>query len=315
VQIVVREAFSNQYKWRFATTGGGRFDVWSYAPFGTSGIEFQGLPNAGQYPPMQFYQFPDKLKTLVDSWACSDKVITVANYVNRDNYINVLDELTQIPNVIPLDISVNSSSGPTRDNRQKPDIAATGDIILSAGRIETLNQFIANEPDKVAEGGWHYRNGGTSMASPVVAGVAALYLERDSEANWEEVKSAIVDNALADQFTGVLPGLRWGHGKLDAFAALTIPFGDPTAANEGLPAELRLYPNPAREQIFIETGEKPVNSVALYDLSGRLVRLDQPNHSQGLLIYEVSNLVAGVYLLQVRFKDGETSQSRVLIEN
>ncbi|MGB6037204.1 MAG: S8 family serine peptidase, partial [Cryomorphaceae bacterium] len=78
IQVQVREAFSDQYKWRFATTGGGTFDVWSYGPFGTSVIESSSLPAVGQYSAMSNYSMPDRFKTIWDSWICSDKVITVA---------------------------------------------------------------------------------------------------------------------------------------------------------------------------------------------------------------------------------------------
>src|SRR5690606_23792584 len=148
------------------TTGGGKFDCWSHAPFGTSEIVQTNLPSVGTYPAMAHYKLPDNSKTLVDSWVCSDKVITVGNYVNRISWVNYLGEETFVEGSIPGAISINCSRGPTRDNRQKPDIAASGDQTLSAGRIATLNSWININPEKVAQDGMHYINGGTSLASP-----------------------------------------------------------------------------------------------------------------------------------------------------
>lgn len=315
LQVAVYEAFSDQYKWRFSTTGGGTFDVWSYEPFGTSGIENDNLPDIGEYPDMVNYRYPDKFKTIVDSWTCSDKVITVANYVNRNEYVNVLGETTFMDGFEPLNISVNSSSGPTRDNRQKPDITATGDIILSAGRLETLDFMISNDPVRVAEGGWHYRNGGTSMASPAVAGVAALYFERDPEANYAEVKSAIEDYALADEYTGVLPNYRWGYGKLDAFAALSEPFGVTSTSfatrNEGL----LVYPNPTSDKLFVELESGLIASVSVYDLTGRQILTSQVNNlGEPTLFLDLNRLTDGLYIVEVRSSDQKRIQTKIVVE-
>src|SRR5690606_23855777 len=118
------------------------------------------------------------------------------------------------------DISTNSSKGPTRDGRQKPDVAASGDITMSPAPLNILATLTANEPFKVAEGCMHIRGGGTSIASPVVAGTVALYLQKCPNAPHSEVMAAITGTARSDPFTGGVPNNHWGHGKIDAFAAL-----------------------------------------------------------------------------------------------
>ncbi len=315
VQVAVREAFSDQYKWRFSTTGGGTFDVWSYGPFGTSTIESQNLPNQGEFPDMVNYRMPDKFKTIVDSWTCSDNVITVANYTNRNEYVNVLGEITFIPDIVPLDIAVNSSQGPTRDNRQKPDITASGDFTLAAGRLANLASLTANNPDRVAEGGWHYRNGGTSMASPVVAGVSALYLDRDPDANFETIKTAIIENALADEFTGVLPNLRWGHGKVNGFATLTVPFGVTSSEFVAANGTIKIYPNPTRGDLNIVNDKGNLRSLNLYDLSGRLVKsINLSGTTGGTINISLQDIADGVYIVQALQDNGQLLQSKLMIE-
>lgn len=315
VQVNVREAFSDQYKWRFASTGGGTYDVWSTSLGGTSVIETWGLPESGEYPAMSNYRFPDRFKTIWDSWICSDKVITVANYVNRNEYTNVLGETTFMPDFVPLDISVNSSQGPTRDNRLKPDIAATGDIILAAGRLASLESLIANEPERVAEGGMHSRNGGTSMAAPVVAGVAALYLERDPSATHEDVKSALIDYALADQFTGELPNLRWGYGKLNGFATLTEPFGVTSSEFVAANGTIKIYPNPSSGDLNIVNHEGDLRTLDLYDLSGRLVKsINLSDNSGETITVSLQDVANGVYVVRALQENGQLLQSKLMIE-
>ncbi|MBK7947066.1 MAG: S8 family serine peptidase, partial [Flavobacteriales bacterium] len=65
-------------------------------------------------------------------------------------------------------ISGNSSAGPTRDDRWKPDIAAPGDITMAAAPLPILADWATTNFDKLDEFCMHARNGGTSMASPVV---------------------------------------------------------------------------------------------------------------------------------------------------
>lgn len=313
IQVQVTQPFSNQYLWRLATTGGGTFDCWSYAPFGTSAIVNTNLPDVSTFSDMVDYRLPDNSKTLVDSWVCSDKVITVGNYINRNEYTNYLHEQTTFDDT-PGEISINSSRGPTRDNRQKPDISATGDHTLAAGRLATLTSFINTSPDKVAEDGMHYVNGGTSLASPVVAGAAALYFDRDSSATYQEIKNAIIDNALADSFTGILPGNQWGYGKLDVFAILTVPFEVSYAPSGRGISSLKIYPNPTTGLLTIESEEAPVQSVAVYDLTGRLIRKKGVNVAAGSFVLDCSDLPNGVYFIHSQIANGQYTISKLSVE-
>jgi subtilisin family serine protease len=74
-----------------------------------------------------------------------------------------------------------SSRGPTADGRNKPDVSAPGERIVST-----------------SDAGTGYRSlSGTSMASPHVAGLAALLLERNKSWKAANVKKALMDNADA----------------------------------------------------------------------------------------------------------------------
>ncbi len=65
--------------------------------------------------------------------------------------------------------------------------------------------------------------GGTSGASPHVAGAAALYLQARGAKSGDEVKQAFEQHALVDDATGSVPNEDYGRGKLDVHAAI---FGD-----------------------------------------------------------------------------------------
>lgn len=313
VQIKVTEPFSNQYVWRLSTTGGGKFDCWSYEPFGTSKILEDNLPGWGQYLDMQFYKYPDNAKTIVDSWVCSEKVIAVGNYINRNSFTNYLGQTTSF-NDIPGEISKNCSRGPTRDNRQKPDVAASGDHTLSAGKISVLNSWKNIEPNKVAQDGMHYINGGTSIASPVVAGVVALYFSRDNSATYQDVKNAITQNALADFQTGILPGNQFGYGKLNAFAALTEPFGPSTYIDQIYKSQTDIFPNPASNLVSLKWSETGIENITIFDLTGRAVMQKTIGKNREGVQFDVSNLPSGVYIVAFAKNDKTVSRQKLVVE-
>jgi hypothetical protein len=219
LEVFLPQPDSSAYNWAFLTTGSGSFDVWSSLYFGTSRM-VTNLPTPAVFPPIVHYVLPDNDQRIVDSWACSDKVITVANYQNETNYIDY-NGLPQSVSGTENAIANASSNGPTRDGRMKPDLAAPGDITFSAGPLDFLATLTSGPGAfKVAPGGFHLRAGGTSIASPVVAGTLALYFQKCPNATYADAGRSIRSSAFGDGFTGTLPNTRWGHGKLNSFAAL-----------------------------------------------------------------------------------------------
>lgn len=240
---------NNAFLWRFITTGSGKFDIWSSRSLmNFSDMVYDGLPDPSEVPSIVYYREPDTLSTITSSYNCSDHVISVGNYNNRGMYVDYYDDTLYSPFVLggiyPDDEPVRennlgSSIGPTRDGRIKPDLAAPGGWVISSGNARYISDAIGSgNPDnyeKVAQDGRHFRSNGTSQASPMVAGAVALYLQKNPNAYWYEVKDAIISSAFQDQFTGTQPNVVFGHGKLNAFAALQVErvFGctDSTAMN------------------------------------------------------------------------------------
>lgn len=216
------------YSWRLMTTGSGAFDVWSFTNvMGTSNVvgpllasqTSHPFPTIAELPAMAHYVEPDLNEHIVDSWACSPKTLTVANYINQSIYTGY-DGSTVDMGTVPYTISITSSAGPTRDLRWKPEIGAPGDITMTAGSAPTIANFIANEPFKVDPSGWHMRDGGTSMAAPVVAGGVALYLQKCPNADWQQIRQAFISTATEDALTGAVPNNRFGYGRVHVFDAL-----------------------------------------------------------------------------------------------
>ncbi len=234
LEVLLDNPDSTAYLYRFMTYGVGTYDAWGGSALGISNIKSTGLPSTGTLPEIVNYQMPDTLCTIVSSWSCSPNVITVGNYNNKLDYIDVNGN-TYTFNHTPGDLSINSSKGPTRDGMQKPDVVATGDGSLSA----CPNFLSAANPtsNSLADGGKHIRNGGTSMASPVIAGIAALYLEKCPNATYADFKNDLLNSTFDDNFTGATPNFAFGYGKVNAFKLLTQTNFDVTLLGDTLICE------------------------------------------------------------------------------
>jgi len=286
---------------RLMSTGTGKFDVWSFDM-----IDY-GLPAPGTYPNISNYVLPDYNKTICSSFQASDKVITVGQYVNRNNYIDYNGNLQTFPTTEGA-LAVSSSKGPTRDGRTKPDITSTGEYTMSALPASAQAWFIANQPYKLTTDGKHIRDGGTSSAAPVVAGVAALYFEAFPTASWQDVKNKIMYCSKADLFTGSnLPNNNWGHGKLDAMMVMTgCSAAGATSLNNN---NFTLYPNPASSTIQINFNAASRRKIEIYTILGGQITAFVTDKSENEL--SISNLENGVYFL--RITEGENTQTEKLI--
>jgi subtilisin family serine protease len=298
------------YNWRIMTKGSGRLDAWSFD------MVSDGLPSASQFPIITKYKKPDLNETTVSSFQCSDRVITVGSYDNRDSYTNAIHTQTSDTAVHVGNLSPFSSHGPTRDGRTKPDITAPGGWVLSCGGQANLAWLFANDPAREAAGAEHFRSSGTSMASPMVAGICALYLQRYPTAWYYEVKNALTNCSTHDSFTGnALPDNLWGYGKANAYNMVrgcTVGIDEVSPFN----ATISIYPNPFADHATVDYDltESKYNKAELKitDMMGKEIRsiaLTAKRNSFPLLR---SNLPAGVYFYTLML-DGKVAKTNKLV--
>ncbi len=157
---------------------------------------------------------------------------------------------------------------------------------------------------KIAEGVFHFRDGGTSSASPVVAGIAALYLQQNPTATAMQVKNAILQCAVQDTFTGTsLPDNMWGHGKADAFN--TLVNCSLTSLSESYSFDdIQIFPNPVYRgetaSIQLQSQNTLPGELIISDLLGKEIeRIIIPESEKITLNTSIFN--AGIYL--VTFKE------------
>jgi hypothetical protein len=113
-----------------------------------------------------------------------------------------------------------SSQGPRRDGVAKPDLSAPG-----FGVTSTLSANYAAQTALIATDGVHLNFAGTSMSAPHITGGTALLLAQGAWANSapSRIRQRLQSTARSDAFTGAVPNLTWGYGKLDIAAALAAP--------------------------------------------------------------------------------------------
>ncbi len=113
----------------------------------------------------------------------------------------------------PPGIATSSSCGPSRDGRIKPDISTVGVNVTSSN---SRNMNVLPLP------GLTVSMGGTSMASPIIAGTCALLYEcRGAGLSWFDIKQ-ILQNNVAAPAVGI-PSNQFGFGYLQIAGGCT-PF-------------------------------------------------------------------------------------------
>lgn len=298
---------SSLYNFRLMSTGNGKFDLWSFEMVGG------GLPTPSVFPDINRYVLPDLDQNICSSFQCSDMVLCVGQYVNRNNYIDVNGNL-QTFNTTEGALAASSSRGPTRDNRIKPDITSTGEVTLASLKLSSAPWFIANQPFKVAQGGIHIRDGGTSSAAPAVAGAIALLMQAQPNISWSDIRNYVLSCPKLDSFTGnQLPDNRWGHGKFDAF---TLMQGCSMASiQEHEHSQLSIFPNPATDEITIRLSDnRTAGYVELAEPTGRTIKKIRIDGNDIQFRISISGLSAGLYIIRAVDTAGESSTGRIVVQ-
>lgn len=298
---------STDYHWRFITTGNGRYDSWTFD------WVFQNLPSDTVFPDMTHYFAPDTISSIVSGINCLSNVISVGNYTNSDRHIDVDTVLQITPADLPQQIAVNSGRGPTRSGMIKPDVSGPGNHILSTGVLSLIAGLVTTQPYKVAQGGYHITGGGTSASAPVVAGIAALYLEQNAGADWLQVKTALQNCAFQDTFMwGPYPNNAWGYGKVHAFEAMTTcSLFNSVVKNPTVFDAYSIYPNPASSELFVEVKEFRKGRLVIYDIEGRKLR--DTDFSGMKFSIPISGLAEGTYLLELKSENSAPVTSKFVV--
>lgn len=160
--------------------------------------------------------------------AVNSGIIFVVSAGNAGPNLKTVQCPANLPEVITVgsvnrddSVSSFSSKGPTNDGQMKPDITAVGETVLGAKVPYTLD---CDNGQALNFTRYYQEYSGTSMATPEVTGVVALMLQSNAalKGNPAQVKAILINTAR--QPLGCPPegNMAWGHGIVDAYAAVKM---------------------------------------------------------------------------------------------
>lgn len=199
---------------------------------------------------------------------------------------------------VTYDIAGFSSLGPTLDGRTKPDLCAPGVSVASS--ISSFTDRSYSPVESIIFNGRTYdfaKFSGTSMASPVVAGIVALMLEANPYLTPSEIKEILQETCRYDDKTGDLssgPNNTWGYGKVNAYSAVQRAAQLNGVFRSTLSDQVSIYPNPSERIVRVSSPEL-IQRLELWSIDGK--KVFELNNSES--DFSTQGLAPGVYHLWI----------------
>ena len=259
----------------------------------------------------------DTNMTVGEIGGTGNSIISVGAYTSKNTWtsfsgqnqsLNLPNQNT--PNVLNQ-IAYFSSKGPTADGRIKPDITAPGNILASSvSRFDS--NYLFTSPRTISgltdgTNNWFFgMMEGTSMSSPMVAGIIALWLQVKPNLTVAQIKTILQNNSITAGL-GSLPNNTWGSGKIDAYAGIQYINQFLNVDTFDTTNNFIVYPNPTNSKVFFDNSITNFKEVAIYNYLGQEVAKTSFINNVNNQEIDMSNLATGVYVL--KFSDGATSKS------
>lgn len=257
--------------------------------------------------------------------ATGHNYVVVGSYNTRDEWASLDGGVYGYRGDFPVGkITGFTSYGTLVDGRSLPTVCAPGAAIISSSNEYYLQDNasqsqwkIINQAELQGESrhySWH-QSVGTSMASPVVAGSIALWLEANPELRYEEVLDIIRTTALRDEDVESAPNqVQWGAGKFDAYAGLkeVLRRQESGVGSVSVAGQEALCISATGERLLSATIDGATDFTArLYNTSGLLC--GSYRSSDGRIAVDAASLPAGVYILSAQAK-GRNFNERIIVK-
>ena len=172
-----------------------------------------------------------------------------------------------------------SSHGPTSDGRVKPDVVSQGSDVY---------YYCLTPPDYPYPYSYLIiTEGGTSMASPIIAGLSACLWQAMPCYTSSQIMQIIRESGHLYNN----PNPDYGYGIPDFHKAYTTHVG----INDYKPQTLSIYPNPVTDLLNILNPQFNIQAVSVYNAAGQLV-LQTAVPNSPILKIPVTNLPSGFYV-------------------
>ena len=256
--------------------------------------------------------------------------IAVGSYVTTKSWTTLANNVINYTNCPDIgQLSNFSAQGPsTKDGLLKPDVSAPGQGINSSIKNNSTYDWTSSAvgetnflTEKITyDGGTYYYgiNQGTSMASPAVSGIVALWLQANPSLTRSQLTEIFLKTCT--NTSGALQNgwnSSWGYGKIDAYEGLKLALKMGTTGINDIKnstTPLTIQKNAGEWKLLFNNSESFAN-ISLYDIDGRVVRTNKlQNVSRGQEeVVSFNGLSHGVYLLKVQTKNNMLSR-KIMVE-
>ncbi len=209
-------------------------------------------------------------------------------YINRPG--DAVDILCVGASSVDSVIANFSSHGYSADGRVKPDITSMG--------VETACYYPDLWDQTGGVGGYVTHTDGTSLATPVAAGLCACLWQAMPEYSSTEMMQIIRESGHLYNN----PNPEYGYGIPDFYKAYTSHVG----INDYKPLRLSVYPNPVTDKLFLTNLDGEIQSISVFNASGQLV-LQTSVSNFPILEINVTNLPNGFYIGAATLNNHQTA--------
>ena len=246
----------------------------------------------------------------INTPSCYESVVCVGATIGRSCSVDDMGSRHNVQSLPVGSLDVHSSIGPTFDERVKPDLVAPGINVLSS----YSSYYQAEHPMKGTDNGWDgtlfdYQGrtygwvyfSGTSMASPIVGGTIALWLQANPSLTRQEVFDIIRKTSKPLDNAHEIPNNDWGYGLLDVYAGLlaTLHLDGIKAISQYQPNHAQITAKEGRICIDLDENAEQDFMVSVYDLRGICLFCQKMEAGTAHYVISYPNACSGVYVVQL----------------
>lgn len=260
----------------------------------------------------------------INGIATAKNVVSVGAYITQLSWPSLSGEVGYRGLKAEInDIASFSSYGKTFDGRQLPHVAGPGMAILSSiSSYYTEKASNSYNPDmaiayvdktigKTTRRYYWDEMQGTSMSSPFVAGVIALWLQADPTLTYSDVIDVINKTSNKDAYTSKAPE-RFGAGRINALEGIRYILGLSGIADITVDtSDFVVTPTYDHSFEIFAAGASSIRA-ELYSMSGALVASTSANGDT--VTISASGATPGVYILRSTTPSGRTDSRKVVLK-
>ena len=228
----------------------------------------------------------------ISDMATGKRTISVGSYVNRKSHFNYLG--TSITDTYAQEgsISTFSSSGVDVNGVSHPFITAPGTAVVSAvnSNLAFKSTYSMIQPDATGRECYWGVMSGTSMATPCVSGIVALWLQANPLLTINQVKQVM---ALSADKTDVTADIHWGNGKINAYRGLVEVLSSDVRPPVITSQSITMVRD--SQNVCLFAADASPLTATLFDMNGKLMDRKQGIRSVSL---SLSSLSKGVYIVK-----------------